>query len=44
MPTVADDMLPLVHGLRQATDRVGSVTGFLRRHGAGTRGRPEDDL
>ncbi|MGY1680902.1 hypothetical protein [Geodermatophilus sp. SYSU D01176] len=36
--TVADDLLPLVHGLRQATDRVGSVTGFLRR-----RGRPEDD-
>lgn len=36
--TVADDLLPLVHGLRQATDRVGSVTGFLRR-----RTRPEDD-
>lgn len=36
--TVADDLLPLVHGLRQATDRVGSVTGFLRR-----RPRPEDD-
>ena len=42
--TVADDLLPLVHGLRQATDRVGTVTGFLRRHGPGTRGRPEDDL
>ena len=36
--TVAEDLLPLVHGLRQATDRVGSVTGFLRR-----RIRPEDD-
>ena len=42
--TVADDLLPLVHGLRQATDRVGTVTGFLRRHGPGTRGRAEDDL
>ena len=41
--TVADDLLPLVHGLRQATDRVGSVTGFLRRHAPGTTGRPEDD-
>ena len=41
--TVADDLLPLVHGLRQATDRVGSVTGFLRRHAPGPRGRPEDD-
>ena len=42
--TVADDLLPLVHGLRQATDRVGSVTGFLRRHASGNKGRPEDDL
>jgi ABC-type transporter Mla subunit MlaD len=42
--TVADDLLPLVHGLRQATDRVGSVTGFLRRRAPGTKGHPEDDL
>ncbi len=41
--TVADDLLPLVHGLRQATDRVGSVTGFLRRRAPGNGGRPEDD-
>jgi ABC-type transporter Mla subunit MlaD len=37
--TVAEDLVPLVHGLRQATDRLGSVTGRLRR-----RGRPEDDV
>ncbi|SNS19619.1 hypothetical protein SAMN06893096_102453 [Geodermatophilus pulveris] len=36
--TVTEDLLPLVHGLRQATDRVGSVAGLLRR-----RARPEDD-
>ena len=41
--TVADDLLPLVHGLRQATDRVGSVSGFLRRHAPGSKGRPQDD-
>ena len=40
--TVADDLLPLVHGLRQATDRVGSVTGFLRRRAPGNTGGPED--
>jgi ABC-type transporter Mla subunit MlaD len=42
--TVADDLLPLVHGLRQATDRVGTVAGFLRRRAPGARGHPEDDL
>ena len=42
--TVADDLLPLVHGLRQATDRVGTVAGFLRRRAPGTTGRPEDDV
>ncbi|SDN81622.1 hypothetical protein [Geodermatophilus sp. DSM 45219] len=41
--TVADDLLPLVHGLRQATDRVGSVTGFLRRQAPGNRRRAEDE-
>ncbi len=42
--TVADDLLPLVHGLRQATDRVGTLTGFLRRRAPGRDGGPEDDL
>ena len=41
--TVADDLLPLVHGLRQVTDRVGSVTGFLRRRAPGDGSRPESD-
>ncbi len=41
--TVADDLLPLVHGLRQATDRVGSVSGFLRRRAPGNMGGAEDD-
>jgi ABC-type transporter Mla subunit MlaD len=35
---VSEDLLPLIHGLRQATDRVGSMAGLLRR-----RGRREDD-
>ncbi|MBB3085729.1 hypothetical protein [Geodermatophilus sabuli] len=34
---VSEDLLPLVSGLRQATTRLGSVTGMLRR-----RGRPGD--
>ncbi|SFL04784.1 hypothetical protein [Geodermatophilus ruber] len=34
---ISEDLLPLIHGLRQATARVGAVTGVLRR-----RGRPED--
>jgi ABC-type transporter Mla subunit MlaD len=33
-----DDLMPLIHGLRQAQTRMGSVTGMLRR-----RPRPEDD-
>jgi ABC-type transporter Mla subunit MlaD len=28
---IQDDLLPLIHGLRQAQSRVGSVTGILRR-------------
>ena len=28
---IHDDLLPLIHGLRQAQSRVGSVTGILRR-------------
>jgi ABC-type transporter Mla subunit MlaD len=33
---IHDDLLPIVHGLRQAQTRMGSVTGILRR-------RPRDD-
>jgi ABC-type transporter Mla subunit MlaD len=33
---ITEDLLPVVHGLRQATTRLSSVTGVLRR-----RGRPE---
>jgi hypothetical protein len=33
---LSDDLVPLVHGLREAQARMGSVTGLLRR-----RGRPE---
>ncbi|TFV45435.1 hypothetical protein [Blastococcus sp. TF02A-35] len=35
---IHDDLMPLVHGLRQAQNRVGSVTGLLRR-----RPRDEED-
>jgi ABC-type transporter Mla subunit MlaD len=28
---IQDDLMPLIHGLRQAQSRVGSVTGLLRR-------------
>jgi ABC-type transporter Mla subunit MlaD len=35
---IHDDLMPLIHGLRQAQDRVGSVTGMFRR-----RTRPHDD-
>ena len=35
---ISEDVLPLIHGLRQATDRVGTVAGMLRR-----RGRREDE-
>jgi ABC-type transporter Mla subunit MlaD len=35
---IHDDLMPLIHGLRQAQSRVGSVTGLLLR-----RGRPEDE-
>ena len=38
---IHDDLMPMIHTLRQAQSRVGSVTGILRR-----RGRPDgwDDL
>jgi ABC-type transporter Mla subunit MlaD len=33
--SVQDDLIPLIHGLRQAQARMGSVTGLLRRRGHG---------
>ena len=41
---IHDDLMPLVAGLRQAQERMGTVTGFLRRHAPGNKDRPEDDL
>jgi ABC-type transporter Mla subunit MlaD len=35
---ISEDLVPLIHGLRVAQSRVGSVTGLLRR-----RPRDEDD-
>jgi ABC-type transporter Mla subunit MlaD len=35
---IHDDLMPLIHGLRQAQTRMGSVTGMLRR-----RARPDDE-
>ena len=35
---IHEDLMPLIHGLRQAQTRVGSVTGILRR-----RPRDEED-
>ncbi|WP_448628231.1 hypothetical protein [Geodermatophilus sp. URMC 64] len=35
---INDDLMPLIHGLRQAQSRMGSVAGMLRR-----RGRPEEE-
>ena len=35
---INEDLMPLIHGLRQAQTRMGSVTGILRR-----RARDEDD-
>lgn len=35
---INEDLLPLIHGLRQAQNRVGSVAGLLRR-----RPREDDD-
>lgn len=34
---INEDVIPLIHGLRQAQTRLGSVTGMLRRH------RPAED-
>ena len=37
---IQEDLVPLIHGLRVAQDRVGSVTGLLRRR---NRDGSEDD-
>jgi ABC-type transporter Mla subunit MlaD len=37
---IHDDLMPLIHGLRQAQTRVGSVTGILRRTARGAEERP----
>jgi ABC-type transporter Mla subunit MlaD len=38
--SIQEDLVPLIHGLRVAQDRVGSVTGLLRRR---SRESSEDD-
>jgi ABC-type transporter Mla subunit MlaD len=38
---ISEDLVPLIHGLRVAQSRVGSVTGLLRRR---PRDEDEDDL
>jgi ABC-type transporter Mla subunit MlaD len=38
--SIQEDLVPLIHGLRVAQDRVGSVTGLLRRR---SRDSTEDD-
>jgi ABC-type transporter Mla subunit MlaD len=38
--SIQEDLVPLIHGLRVAQDRVGSVTGLLRRR---SRDSSEDD-
>jgi hypothetical protein len=38
---IQEDLVPLIHGLRVAQSRVGSVTGLLRRK---PRDDDEDDL
>ena len=40
---INEDLMPLIHGLRQAQTRVGSVTGLLRRRGPRDEARPPDD-
>jgi ABC-type transporter Mla subunit MlaD len=37
---IHEDLMPLIHGLRQAQTRVGSVTGILRRTARGTHEPP----
>jgi ABC-type transporter Mla subunit MlaD len=38
---IQEDLIPLIHGLRVAQSRVGSVTGLLRRR---PRGEDDEDL
>ena len=40
---INEDLMPLIHGLRQAQSRVGSVAGLLRRRPRDDDGRPADD-
>jgi ABC-type transporter Mla subunit MlaD len=42
---INEDLMPLIHGLRQAQSRVGSVTGLLRRRPRDQDGQdaPDDD-
>ena len=40
---INEDLMPLIHGLRQAQSRVGSVAGLLRRRPREDDGRPADD-
>ncbi|MFP5371821.1 MAG: hypothetical protein ACLGI3_13895, partial [Actinomycetes bacterium] len=39
---IDEDLMPLIHGLRQAQTRVGSVAGLLRRRPARDGYGPED--
>lgn len=41
---IHDDLLPLIHGLRQAQSRMGSVTGILRRRPRDGDHLGDDDL
>jgi ABC-type transporter Mla subunit MlaD len=40
---IHEDLMPLIHGLRQAQSRVGSVTGILRRTARGPQEFPPGD-
>jgi ABC-type transporter Mla subunit MlaD len=41
---INEDLLPLIHGLRQAQARVGSVTGLLRRRPRDEDGPGDDEF
>jgi ABC-type transporter Mla subunit MlaD len=40
---INEDLMPLIHGLRQAQSRVGSVAGLLRRRPRDDDGWPAED-
>jgi ABC-type transporter Mla subunit MlaD len=40
---INEDLMPLIHGLRQAQSRVGSVAGLLRRRPRDDDGFPSED-